>query len=77
MLASFPSIGDLVATAVPPRIADRKMKKVRRANIGPVNRIGVRVARGVLSLVTNSKSISRGVFGGVKAVTTGAVFRQE
>jgi len=56
MLASFPPIGDLVATAVPPRIADRKEKKVCRVNVGPVNRIGAPAATGVLSLVTNLKS---------------------
>ncbi len=76
MLASFPPIGDLVATAVPPRKADRNEKKVCRVNVGQVNRIGAPAATGVLSPVTNLKSTSR-VFVGVKTATTGAAFRQE
>jgi hypothetical protein len=77
MLASFPRIGDLVATVVPPRIAERKEKKVCGVNVGPVNRTGVLVVTGVLSLVTDLKSTSRSVFTDVKAVTTGTVSRQE
>jgi len=61
MLASFPPIGDPVATAVPPQIPGRKGGKVHTESVGHVNRIDVRAVTGELSLVTNLTSISGGI----------------